>query len=505
MTQSLRFLIATLTLYLICTLNAWAQHPNGRIELNNQITIVGDVPFRECEISYLGRDRKVQCTYVSVAENPNNPTGKKLSLFVARIPAKRQSKAQNDPMLFLAGGPGQAASEAFLFSDHIYSDLARTRDFYLIDQRGTGKSNPLNCPDTQARFSEIYVNQNEDYVIDYTTTCLAELDGSPQFYTTENTVVDFEAVRKALKINQWNLLGVSYGTRVATHYIRRHPDAIRTAVLDSVVPPQQVLGSQLTQHSQLALDKLIQRCAEAKPCNESLPDLEKEINTLLIRLKANPVNVRFENFTSGKMQSMELTREHINSIIRMYLYNPHAAAILPPVLHEASINEHYAPLARMSYELVEKFNETLNVGLHNSIICNEEYPFTPIKSAISKQTSYLEDSLDSALQAMCSVWPKSYVPMDMKQPLESTVPALLFSGEYDPITPPQFAEQTRQQFSNAIHYTLKGQGHNVTPVGCAPHLINLFVQSAAVEDINSTCLTRISESPLFINFNGTAP
>ena len=470
------------------------------------VATVGNIEFRECIVEAESRDRTMQCAWHEVPENYSQPDGEKIRLFIARIPAKKSNKAL-EPMLLLAGGPGQAASEAYLHWDKIFADLAKERDFYLIDQRGTGHSNYLGCENTKSDESLLLGQTDPELVKELTLQCLKELPGDPRFYTTSVAISDFERVRNALDIQRWNLFGVSYGTRVAIHYLRRHPASIRSAILDSTVPPNHVLGSEVAFRSQNILDHLYERCRRNDECNTRFPDLEKEVNTLFSQLKKSPVEIHAENFSTGEMEDITFTHDYLVMLVRLYLYHTQSSALLPPMLHEATANDNFAPMARATISVTSTMNEQLSPGMHNAVTCTEDIPFFEDDKTLQKKNadSYMGVEFLNNFRAACSVWPRGVMDEDFKQPLESDLPVLLFSGEYDPITPPEYAEEILKGLSNAKHLVLKGYGHSVSIEGCAPYIVETFVNNAGVEGLNTSCLDRLNEAPLFVNFNGPLP
>lgn len=494
---------------LMSSMDAVSADRDEVIDMNAPVeAVVGELEFRECLVSSQGMDRKVQCAWYEVAENPQAQDGNKIRLFVARLPAKRHVKHINDPVLFIAGGPGQAASESYLFADHIWESLAKNRDFYLIDQRGTGYSNYMGCDDLLNNEQLVNMDYDSEKVKQLARDCVAMLPGDARFYTTDITVQDFDELRSALGIEKWNLLGVSYGTRVATHYMRSFPKSVRTVVLDSVVPPQHILGSEIAARSQQTLDVLFERCETNSQCHERMPELRKNVEALLSKLDDDPVSIRVENFKTGKIEDMTFTREHLVTLVRMYLYNPRTLALLPPMLHEAAQNGNYSPIARAATNTAENLQNSMATGLHNGVMCTEEYPYYENISEDEKdasRSSYMGMDLIQLMQDVCSVWPQGETIAAMKEPLISDIPTLLLSGEFDPITPPAYAEKTLQTLSNARHLVLKGQGHFVSGTGCTPHLVEKFVTDASSASLNTRCLDRISAAPLYLNFNGAAP
>jgi len=170
-----------------------------------------------------------ECAWLSVPENREQPDGKQVQLHVARIRSLRLEPA-GDPLFVLSGGPGQAASDFYLSIAPALARVRRDRDIVIVDQRGTGKSNRLDCtfPDE----SDITFTDPQQ-LRDLTRSCLAKLSGDPRYYTTSVAVRDLDDVRAALGYQRLDLYGVSYGTRVAQHYMRRYPQRVRVAILDA--------------------------------------------------------------------------------------------------------------------------------------------------------------------------------------------------------------------------------------------------------------------------------
>lgn len=470
------------------------------------VATVGAIEFRECVLEASGLDREVQCARHQIPEDYANPDGKKIELFIVRLPA-RKPKQEFEPMLFLAGGPGQAASDGYLHIDRNFPALAKERDFYLVDQRGTGHSNLFSCEGVMESEDLVELQMDPEKIQEFSSKCLEQLPGDPRQYTTSVAIKDFEAVRQALGVEHWNLFGASYGTRVAIHYMRRFPEAVRTAVLDSLVPPDLTLGTEIALLSQAVLSHMYQRCAEDEACDSRFPNLEAETEQLFARLKEGPIEVQAESFSSGQIETIRFTHAHLMLLVRMYLYNSSSLALLPPMLHEAAANDNFAPLARAALTASESMDDMLALGMHNSVMCTEDVRFYGASEDLNRknQKTYMGTAFLENLQAMCQAWPIGVMDEDFKEPLKSDLPVLLLSGEQDPITPPKYGERVKQHLTNAKHLIADGQGHFVSIQGCAPHLVAKFVSEASVDDLNASCLDRLSAAPLFINFNAPSP
>ena len=199
-----------------------------------------------------------ECGVLSVAENPHDPSGRHIGLHVARVPAISRRK-QADPLFVLAGGPGAAASAFYATVAGAFARIHRDRDIVLVDQRGTGRSNPLECAADQ----RLLVRTTDTEIAADTRRCLARLStrADVAYYTSSVAVQDLERVRAALSVERINLYGTSYGTRVAQHYLRRFPQRVRAVILDGVVPAPVALGPATATDAEQALLGILARCA----------------------------------------------------------------------------------------------------------------------------------------------------------------------------------------------------------------------------------------------------
>ncbi len=411
------------------------------------------------------------------------------------------ARTTGDPLLAIAGGPGQAASDGFLWLDRVFQDLSRQRDIYLIDQRGTGHSNAQTC-DLSHREDLLLADDRESFG-ELGRECLRQFQGDPRQYVTPVAVRDFERVREALGVAQWNLYGVSYGTRVAQSYMRNYPASVRTAVLDGVLPVEENFGPQIALHSQTALDALVEQCELDEACRNAYPDLNAGLNALFERLETAPVEVQYRKISSGHQVEETLRRGHLVSVVRMALYNSEVLSVLPPILAQAYREDDFAALARMSHRL--DISEQLAMGMHNSVMCSEDVPFIESVPTEALKNTYMGTQMVEALEGLCEVWPRGDIDASYKQPLRSSIPTLLLSGERDPITPPAYGEQVLQGLENARHITVPHRGHHVGTIGCVPRVIAQFVESAQTGNLRTECLSRLETVPVFLNVNGPSP
>ena len=219
---------------------------------------------------------KARCGTLTRPENPEDPDSPAITLRVAVVPALNL-EPMPDPVVPIAGGPGQGTIEFYAGTSGAFEPLRRDRDILLVDQRGTGDSSRMSCP-VDDDFADTTLSTEE--IAAYSTECLEALPHDPRYFTTSVAVSDLEAVREALGYPALNLYGISYGSRVAQHYARRYPATTRTVVLDGVVPPQLPLGPEIATESQAAIDRIFARCAEDPDCNEHFPDLAARFDAI---------------------------------------------------------------------------------------------------------------------------------------------------------------------------------------------------------------------------------
>ena len=444
-----------------------------------------------------------QCAKLAVPENPDEPQGAKIELAIAVVPAI-STRANPDPVFLLAGGPGQGAIEGYAPALGAYAGIRRQRDLVLVDQRGTGGSNRLDCdmPDDAIETGELSPGQLRRIARD----CLAGLHGRPQFYTTSIAVRDLEAVRAALGYERINLIGGSYGTRVAQHYARRYPERTRAIVLDAVVPPTIALVPQIAIESQRALDRVFERCKADVACNERFPELVGQFAWLDERLRLSPISIAIADPVTGETRRIEVNRSHLITMARMLTYSSRTASLLPLVVHEAASNGNYAPLAAQAEMIGEDLERMIAMGMHHSVVCAEDAPrFEGAVDRKQLENTYLGPLMLDGMKAICDVWPRGPVDADFAEPLTSKVPALLLSGEFDPATPAEYGAAAAAGFASALHVVVPGQGHGQARLNCLQKIMRRFIAEGSAADLDVACVKQIRPAPFFLSFSGTAP
>ena len=443
---------------------------------------------------------KARCGVFERLLDPDDPTSTVLKLNVAVVPAL-SLEPEPDPLVPIAGGPGGASVAFYAGYAHAFEKVRRHRDILLIDQRGTGESELMNCEFDDDMF-EGQLSRAE--TIAYTKDCLELLPHDPRFFTTSVAVTDLEALRVALGYPALNLYGVSYGSRVAQHYARRYPDTTRSIILDGVVPPQLPLGPDIALEANKALQAIFDRCAESDDCNAAFPDIADSFARLEAALSIEPVSVELAHPVSGERQTLKFGDEQFAAVIRLMSYSPATVALMPLLINEA-VNDNFVPLAATFLTVVESLSGKIANGMHNAVVCTEDTPFYSDLDTDAIEKTYIGSAMTEALDASCSVWPAGILDDDLRMPLNTDTPVLLLSGTADPITPPYFAELAAVELANARHLIGKNQGHGLAGQGCLPDIVGRFVESASIDDLDTDCMERLHAMPFFLDFAGPAP
>jgi pimeloyl-ACP methyl ester carboxylesterase len=470
---------------------------------------LGSLTLTACELGRpnSGQSTAAWCAPFVVPENRADPASRKITLKLAVLRSNAQV-ASPDMVTFLAGGPGQAATESWPGVAPALEPLLAHRHVLLLDQRGTGGSNPLNCKNPEQAVEE---RGDDDPAVlrAQTTQCLQQIQtrADPRYYTTTVAVEDLEDARKALGSPRLDLVGVSYGTRMAQQYAMRHPDAVRTVLLDGVVPNSLVLGEDFAQNLDDALKAQFARCTAEPACKQRFGDPYQTLYQLRDALRASPHRVSFRDPESYQSVQRMLSEASLASVVRMFAYSPLTAALLPLSIDAAARGD-VGPLLGQAKLLSGDLADTMDSGMQYSVICSEDADL--LKPRPQDAHTILGTHLIEAFQTVCPIWPKGARPADFHTPLKTDKPVLLLSGQYDPVTPPRYGDEVAKELPHARHLVLKGQGHNVIAAGCMPKLVKQFIEGVDGNQVepgklDAGCLDLLRPTPPFIDFNGASP
>lgn len=480
--------------------------PDGMLRDDGQGNLsYGTLSFTPCSLSAPGQAVEAYCSKVAVPENPDVPDGHTISLAIALVPSR--GLAQADPVYMIAGGPGQSALESYPQVHRAFDDVRRNRHVLLVDARGTGGSNPLRC-DAEEDANEGMFDvdtQTAEQVAGYAADCRRALEGKAdlRFYTTADHVRDLDTIRTAIGAPQVNLVGVSYGTRVAQQYAATYPERTRAVVLDSVVPNTLVLGQEHARNLEDALQALFAGCRSDAACLENLGDPAQQLDTVRGTLQASQLApVRYRDPVSGDWREETPRFGHLQTLLRMYAYQPQYASTLPLLLHEASQGRYESLLAQARL-MASDLTDAIYYGMHLSVVCAEDVP--DMRPDPADQDTVLGDDITRMLIAQCDAWPRGGRAGNFREPLRGDVALLAISGERDPVTPPRYGDEVVADLPAARHLVLPGQGHSVLGTGCMPKLLAQFIERADAQSLDASCLERLAPQPPFAGNYGWEP
>jgi pimeloyl-ACP methyl ester carboxylesterase len=414
------------------------------------------------------------------------------------VPSIRQIP-EPDPFVILVGGPGQAATIDALPLIPFFQDIRRDRDILLVDQRGTGKLSPFDC-----EFDDAEIAGNTELLLEmqtrYLEDCLAAIDAEPEYYTTDIAVQDLDAIRNYLGYSQFNLWGVSYGTRVALAYLKYFPDNTRTVVIDGVAPPG-VLPLEAARDGTRALQNVFALCAAETTCASAFPNLESLYDELVDRY-ATPVQINLPDPKTGAAKSLELQTSIIQGSLFTLLYSRETTRLIPFFIRQ---------LSQGNFQMLTAIPGTetgVNIGMHYSVICSEDLPRLSqedLAVAAEDGSVFVYDMLVLPRIEGCKVWPSRTLDAEFFAPVVSDKPVLIFSATQDPVTPRRWGDQVAATLSNSRHFVVDGIGHGVFAYGCAVNLIAELVDSGRIDGLDGGCLDELGARPFFLNPGGSAP
>jgi len=482
----------------------WLTKPLWQVASTESVNLerkVGSLLLKPCSLSGGLETISAYCGTIDVPENHAEPSGRKIKLALAWLPATGQSEP--DPLFLLAGGPGEGARQSLPLVNLGFAYARKTRDVVLLDQRGTGDSNPLKCKDEE-KDSKSDDRPSETEVQDAAIACAKQLKSraSVEHYTTSDAVLDLEMVRAALHVEKINLYGISYGTRVAQQYAKAFPQRVRTITLDGVVPNDSVLGMEQAQNFEDSLNRQLARCSLDKVCAEKLGDPKAQLHTLIDSLVKSPAEIKYRDITTGEHKRSKLTKAHVAAVSRILTYVPQIATLLPLLFHEANLG-FSEPIMALNDLIIRNLEGDMANGMQLSVLCSEDAPDLHVD--LNDENLLLGTVIVKLLQSQCAVWPHKARPTNFHAPLKGDFPALLLSGEFDPVTPPKYGTQVATTLPNAKHIIAKGQGHGILSVACLPKLFATFIETANAKSLDISCLDTLTYAPMFTGFYGWQP
>ncbi|HEX2641363.1 MAG TPA: alpha/beta fold hydrolase, partial [Thermoanaerobaculia bacterium] len=432
-----------------------------------------------------GVQRQAVCGAYPVWENREARAGRRIGIFVTVLSARSPSP-KPDPVFYLDGGPGNAASTAAADLATLLDDILEDRDLVLIDQRGTGASNPLACDGLGAG------SGSDLFRLAELRECRRKLEQKAdlRLYTTPIAMADLDEIRGALGYGRINLLSASYGSAAAQVYLRAYPDRVRSAVLLAAGPVDVRYPLHVARDHQRALNLTFDACAADPACATAFPKLREDFARMTERLAAGPVEVEVpaRPATPGRAaapkETVHLSLDLVRLTLPHRLYSAEAAARVPNSIHRAAQGD-FAELARACRSIQRQTWDDPSQGLFLSISCSEdEAALDPAVVERETRGTFVGDIRVRLQTARCAEWPRATLPLGYHEPVRSNVPALLLTGEADPILPPVWAEEVARNLPNSRLIVVPNASHwPVTP--CTQKLIRAFLRAGTAQGLDA--------------------
>ncbi len=412
------------------------------------------------------------CGFVLVYENRSTRTGRRIPLRVVVLPARR-SPATRDPVVFLTGGPGLAATADADFAARIFAPLHDRRDIVLVDQRGTGHSMPLECNLYDDGSLQPYLSPM--FPLEQVRACRRTLETRADLtqYTTARAADDLADVLATLGYDKANVVGISYGSRAGLVFLRRHPERTRTLVVQAVLPPDKVAMLAAARGGTVALDAAIATCGSLPACHRAAPDPRRDIDTVLARLRVAPAHVTLWNWRRMRHETTMISARGFAERVFFMLYAPGAGRSVLPLVHKAAQGD-WAPFAGAVIRQSRGQKEGRSVGMMLSVLCTDDAPrIANADTARLAAGNPLGIPVAAELLAACAEWPRG-TPGDTTA-VVSSVPVLLLSGARDPVTPPDWADSAAVTLPNSVRFVDSSGGHGMMTAALDTMVANFII------------------------------
>jgi pimeloyl-ACP methyl ester carboxylesterase len=447
-------------------------------------------PLQPCELPRLSEPAR--CGVLEVFEDRAAASGRKIPLRVVVLPATGSPRAA-DPLFILQGGPGQAASSLADFYAEAFAKVRAHRDIVLVDQRGTGGSNALDC-DLFGDGSDPQKFLGSSWPVEAVRECRGKLAARADLalYTTPIAMEDLDAVRAWLGYETINLYGTSYGTMAGREYMRRHPSRVRAAVLRAAVAPERSWAVYHGRNAHQALERLFALCVAEARCRAAYPDPRKDLEATFARIGDGGATVTVDG------RAVTLRKPAAVAAIRAGLTAPASAVQLPQMLRKAAGGD-LVPLATTALAVRRGSARELAEGMFLTVACSELLAGVD-KAALARESGRTfagTDAIDE-LMAACAVWPPA-APSRPAGPLPKDVPVLVISGWHDPSTPPESGELVARAFGNSRHMVIRHAGHSFNNLkGCVDEVIASFLAAGSLAGLDLSCAERVA-MPAFLD------
>jgi len=483
--------------------------------LSGTLRVLKLVKFESAQCQFeIPPGQTVECGYLTVPEDRSQPDGPTIRLHVAIFRSHSDNPAP-DPIVYLAGGPGGNALEAVpLVFNQRFAPFLADRDFIIFDQRGVGYSEPaLDCQELidlayETLAQDLSPEESLALSTEAICTChdrLVSEGANLAAYSSAENAADLNDLRLALGYEEWNLLGISYGTRLALTAMRDYPEGIRSVILDSTYPLQVSLYAEAPANFDRALNILFDGCAADPACSEAYPELETVFWELVEQLNASPITFSVTQPLSGETYEVLMNGDGLIGFLFKSLYSTELIPHLPKIIYDTR-DGNYDILALLTGSFLADI-EFVSMGMQFSVQCGEEVLFsTPGEFAAAAEaypeTRNLFDSspnLGEPIFTICEIWGAKEADPIENEPVSSDIPTLVLAGEYDPVTPPAWGEMVADNLSSSFLFEFPGVGHGASISGeeCPLSIALAFLDDPTTE-LDGSCVAVMSAPAFFV-------
>lgn len=498
---------AVFLLSAVCVARAGSGNTAASLTDQPQFVTQRESLLNPCEIE--GVEGKKLCGTYEVFENRATKRGRKISLKIV-VFAATGANPEPDPFVYIPGGPGSSATEDAPYLAKPFAKIRERRDLLFVDQRGTGGSNPLNCVLFNPADLQSYLGYF--FPLEDVRKCREQLESKADLtlYTTTIGMDDLNEVSAALGYKHLNLYGASYGTRAALTYLKRHAASVRTVTLFGVSPTNQFMPVAFPRDTERALQGVLSECAGDEACSKAFPNLKHEAKAVLEKLIKGPVEVAVNkdinrsNAAANDVQTpitkikVQLSRDLVAEAIRYMLYNPAAALRIPLFLHLAANND-FEPLALVALSYRRDLVGSGSNGMYLTVTCAEDLPWVkPNEAQLLAANTFLGDYRFRQQREACALWPRASLAAGYAEPVRSDVPVLIFTGEWDPVTPPSNGASVARHLSQSLHLVVPHGGHGfngLVGTDCVDRIQNDFVVRGTTKVLDTSCVQTIHRKP----------
>ena len=446
----------------------------------------------------------VRCGYLTVLENRAKPEGRRIRIFVMRAPAV-STTPKPDPIVYLSGGPGGAGSFEVAFM--VKHGLNAEREVIFVDQRGTHRADPrVGCPGwEQFQFDAVSLPFAAESTTAADAASLKECREKwvaagvdlAAYNSTENAA-DIADLKVALRIDTWNVYGVSYGSKLALVLLRDYPQGIRSMILDSVFPPTTNIAETWWTAPASSFKAIFAACAAQPACATAYPKLEADFIATVNRLDKTPVVAQAKD-QSGKSVTVNIDGFAFAYTLIMASERGDASTIPKMIADMARGDSSAVAAAYLAWRGPPEFVGLGGVALALTVFCAEHANLTTEAATLARSKAALPGFPDRVLRVQpkqgkffteCPVWNVGTAAPAVSTPIVSNVPVLILEGTFDAATAPEWVDLITPGLKNSQVVSFPFTGHSVLGKSkCAISIMAAFLDNPTIP-VDQTCAAR---------------